>query len=230
MSLRNSIKGWIGETKGAIAQWAFLDSKVYTSLNNVTLQTNNGTTQIDHVIISKYGIFVVESKNIEGWIFGNPKAAQWTVSKPGRKFQMQNPLRQNYRHVKAIVDFLKIEESKIHSVVMFWGKCQFKTEMPANVMNKGYATYIKSFDQQLFSDDEVATMVEALRSGALPKTWATRNAHIDSIKERLSSTTTCAKCGSPLTLRTARSGANVGKKFYGCTAYPKCRHIVPYTE
>lgn len=69
MSLTNFIKGWVGETFGTVAHWAFLDKRAYFPLNNITLVTGNGTTQIDHVVVSKYGIFVIETKNIDGWIF-----------------------------------------------------------------------------------------------------------------------------------------------------------------
>jgi len=228
MSLSNFLKGWAGEAMGAVAHWAFLDKSTYLSLNNLTLPTSNGTTQIDHVIVSRYGIFVVEAKNIDGWIFGDERARQWSIVKPGRKFKMQNPLHQNYRHVKAIAEFLSLEESRLHSLVMFWGDCEFKTEMPPNVMLKGYATYIKSFTKVLFSDEEVASIADALRSGALPKTWATRRTHLESLRTRHASTTVCPKCSSQLVLRTAMSGAAIGTKFYGCSAYPKCRHTAPY--
>lgn len=228
MSLSNFLKGWAGEAMGAVAHWAFLDKTIYVPLNNLTLPTNNGTTQIDHVVVSRYGIFVIEAKNIDGWIFGDEKSPQWSVVKPGRKFRMQNPLHQNYRHVKAISEFLNLEEDRLHSLVMFWGECEFKTEMPRNVMLKGYATYIKSFDKVLFTDEEVASITEALKTGALPKTWATRRAHLESLRARYESTTTCPKCTSPLTLRTAKAGPNAGSKFYGCSAYPKCRHTAPY--
>ena len=228
MSIFNAIKGWVGEAFGAAANWAYLDNEIYLPLNNLTLQTKNGTTQIDHVIVSKYGIFVVESKNIDGWIFGDQESAQWSVVRPGRKFRMQNPLRQNYRHTKALSEFLQVEEDKLHSLVMFWGECEFKTAMPRNVMNSGYATYIKSFTRILFSDAEVATISQALRHGALPKTWATRNAHLDSLRTRHASTTVCPRCSSALVLRTAKAGANAGSKFYGCSAYPKCRHTAPF--
>ena len=67
--------------------------------------------QIDHVVMSKFGIFVIEAKNIDGWIFGDEKSAKWTVVKPGRKHQMQNPLRQNLRHTKAIAEFLNQQVS-----------------------------------------------------------------------------------------------------------------------
>ena len=125
-------------------------------------------------------------------------------------------------------EFLALEEDCLHSVVMFWGDCEFKTDLHRNVMLKGYATYIKSFEKVLFTDQEVASVTEALRTGALPKTWATRRAHLESLRARHSSTTTCPKCSSPLALRTARSGANAGSRFYGCSAYPKCRHTAPY--
>ncbi len=68
MSLTSFIKGWAGEAMGAVAHWAFLDKSIYFPLNNLTLPTKNGTTQIDHVIVSKFGIFVIEAKNIDGWI------------------------------------------------------------------------------------------------------------------------------------------------------------------
>jgi restriction system protein len=228
MSLSNLFKGWLGEAMGAVAHWAFLDKSIYFSLNNLTLPTKNGTTQIDHVVVSKYGIFVIEAKNIDGWIFGDERSPQWSIVKLGRKCKMHNPLHQNYRHVKAIAEFLGLEDDRIHSLVMFWGECELKTEMPRNVMMKGYATYIKSFDKTLFTDQEVTSITEALRRGALPKTWATRRAHLESLQTRHANTTICPKCASPLTLRTAKTGTNAGSKFYGCSAYPKCRHTASY--
>ncbi len=228
MSLSSFLKGWFGEAQGNLAHLAFLDKKVYVSLNNITLPTANGTTQIDHVIVSKYGVFVIEAKNIDGWIFGDAKSPQWTIVKLGRKFRMQNPLHQNYRHIRSIVEFLKIDEAKLHSMVMFWGECEFKTSMPPNVLSSGYITFIKTFNEQIFTNEEVTAIVEAFRTGALPKTWATRKTHLVSLKARHSSTTTCAKCSSPLVLRTAHRGNAAGNKFYGCSTYPKCRYTVPH--
>ena len=213
---------------GVAAHWAFLDKKIYCQLNNLTLATANGTTQIDHVIVSRHGIFVIEAKNIDGWIFGDVHSPQWSIIKPGRKFLIQNPLHQNHRHVRAIVEGFGIEETKVHSLVMFWGDCEFKTPMPANVMSAGYATYIKSFTARLFEDQQVSDMVASLESGALPKTWETRQTHLASLQARHASTSVCAKCGSALVVRTARNGANVGAKFFGCSAYPKCRYTVPW--
>jgi len=223
MTIHNFIKGWVGEAMGAAAHYLFLDKDVYTSLNNVTLQARGGTTQIDHVIISKYGIFVVEAKNIDGWIFGDEKSPQWSIVKVGRKYRIQNPLHQNFRHTKAISEFLNIDQDKIHPLVMFWGKCEFKTKMPPNVLRDGYTNYIKSFVQAQFSDKQVLEIIEVLKTGRLPNTWATSKQHLVSLKERYSSKITCPKCDEPLILRTVKSGERAGSSFYGCSAYPRCK-------
>ncbi len=228
MTITTMLKGWVGEAKGGLAAKLFLDGKVYRSVNNVTLETGNGTTQIDHVIVSRFGVFVVEAKNYQGWIFGGENQAEWTQSLPGgKKFRFQNPLRQNYRHIKALSEFLGLPEDRFHSVVMFWGESQFKTPMPPNVLSRGYATYIKGKASVLFSDEEVEQMVGALQTGRMPagliKGLETRKAHLESLKARHSSTTQCPKCGSALAERTAKSGSRAGMKFLACTAFPKCR-------
>lgn len=186
MGLLNSFKGWLGEAVGSLAQRMRLDASIYHSLNNVTIMADDGsTTQIDHVIASRHGIFVIEAKNMKGWIFGSEKDAQWTQSLPGgRKFRFQNPLRQNYRHTKVLSEFLGIDHRLFHSIVMFWGESTFKTPMPENVLNTGYTAYIKSKTEVVFSDSEVLQIKEAIQTGRLPKTWATRRQHIDSLKSR----------------------------------------------
>lgn len=196
MSLMSLFKGFLGEAIGSIAHKIMLDKNIYKELNNVTIPTPNGTAQIDHVIVSKYGIFVIEAKNMSGWIFGSEKSAEWTQSFPGEKFRFQNPLRQNYRHTKCLSDFLGIEHSKFHSVVMFWGESKFKTPMPGNVLDRGYTAYIMSKSEVLFSDQEVDEIVEATQTGRLPRTWATRKQHIASLKERHETSTNARSRGA----------------------------------
>lgn len=222
--LRSStVKGWFGEAQGALAKQVLLGPE-YTTFNNVTIPTRNGTTQIDHVVVSKFGLFVVEAKNMKGWIFGDEKSPQWTQSIYGRKFRFQNPLHQNYRHVRALTEFLGIDEARVHSVVMFWGDAQFKTPMPPNVLTSGYTSHIRSRQRVVFSAEEVSRLIAAIQSGSLPKTRATRDEHIASLKARHSSTTMCPKCAAELVLRTARTGPNAGRKFYGCLRFPACRY------
>ena len=234
MSLKSFIKGWMGETAGAVAQKLLLDPKIYFSLNNITLQTENGTTQIDHIIVSKYGIFVIEAKNMDGWIFGDVKSAQWTQNLFGKKYRFQNPLHQNYRHTKALQEFLGVDESKLISLVMFWGECEFKTPMPENVRSTGYIGFIKKHAAVLLTDAEVQQFVAAIQSGKMPKgiikSFETRATHLASLKDRHGSTEKCPKCGSELILRTVKSGDKAGSQFYGCSNFPKCRYTRPFEE
>jgi restriction system protein len=143
MSILDYIKGALGELQGRAASKFFLNEKLYRSLHNVTIPAKGGTTQIDHVIASRYGIFVVEAKNYNGWIFGSERDAQWTQNLFGKKSRFQNPLRQNYRHIASLAEFLGLPEDRFHSVVMFWGECEIKTKLPSNVLTKGYTSFIK---------------------------------------------------------------------------------------
>jgi restriction system protein len=223
MSILGFVKGFLGEFQGKLAGKYFLDNDVYHSVDNVTLPSKNGTTQIDHVIVSRYGVFVVEAKNYSGWIFGNERDAQWTQTLFGKKSRFQNPLRQNYRHIASLVEFLGLPEDRFHSVVMFWGECEIKTKLPPNVLTKGYSAYIESKTALLFSDEEVSMIVGAIETGRLPATWKTHRQHVASLHERHGSNI-CPKCGSSLVERVAKTGGKAGKSFLGCSSFPKCRY------
>ncbi|MEM9051881.1 MAG: nuclease-related domain-containing protein [Bacteroidota bacterium] len=150
----SKLKGWFGEKVVAVGMWAFLDKQVYRRFHDVIVSTSNGTTQIDHILVSQYGIFVIETKNMQGWIFGSEQQASWTQSLYGKKYKFQNPLRQNYRHIKCLAEYLQLEESFFHSVVFFIGECSFKTSMPENVLNEGLSSYINSHQTVFFSNQE----------------------------------------------------------------------------
>lgn len=227
MSFKSSIKGWLGEVQGTLAKKIFLDSSLYIDLNNITLATANGTTQIDHIIVSRYGVFVVETKNMKGWIFGEEKSPQWTQMLFGKKYQLQNPLHQNYRHTKALSELLNIDHKNFFSVVMFWGDCEFKTKMPPNVLNSSYTTYIKSKTTVIFSDEQVTSIVRAIKQGMLPKNRATHKQHVADLKQRFAQPvpSVCPLCAEPLVLRTAKTGSRAGAQFYGCSHYPACRYV-----
>ena len=53
-------------------------SDEYTILNDLVFRTEKGTTQIDHLIVSKYGIFTIETKNYRGEIYGDDNRKEWT--------------------------------------------------------------------------------------------------------------------------------------------------------
>ena len=111
------IKGWIGEQEIRDIL-SSLNKQAHTCFHDVLLPTREDTTQIDHIVIAGDTCFVIETKAYAGWIFGNEKAKTWTQSLNKRsRFSFQNPIRQNYKHIKAIEPHL--EGLKVVGLVVF---------------------------------------------------------------------------------------------------------------
>ena len=161
------IRGKIGEAFVARRLRA-LPEEIYKVLHNIILPTVDGiTTQIDHIVVSRFGIFVIETKNYGGWIFGDEKQAQWTQccgrGRNAKKSRFQNPLRQNWRHICTLADLLQVPQEAFHSVIAFCGSGELKTEMPANVLYSArLARYIRSFEQPILNDEDVETLYLAI--------------------------------------------------------------------
>jgi hypothetical protein len=228
-------KGLIGETLLNLAIKIRLDKKKYQLLHDVTLRTEDGSTQIDHIIVSQYGVFVIETKNMKGWIFGSEHQKFWTQNIYKQKHTFQNPLHQNYKHTKALEKLLNIDSSKIFSVVVFVGDATFKTEMPDNVVYpRGLFRFIGSHQEIFFTPRDMWRIVEDIEDGRLSKGFKTHREHVNNVKtsmhkkKKQSNHLICPKCSSRLVVRKAGKGANFGKEFYGCTSYPKCRFTRNY--
>lgn len=134
-------------------------------MNNITIRLEDGsTTQIDHILISTKGIFVIETKHHKGWIFANPKSKVWTQTIYTVKNKFQNPIFQNYKHVKAIQQILKfLNPQSIHNIVVFTGEAVFKTPKPNNVYyKKELITAIEQRSDQILSLNQVQFCVGRL--------------------------------------------------------------------
>jgi len=134
-----NIRGWLGERKvrGILES---LNAQAYAQFHDVLLPIDGETTQIDHVLIVGDTCFVIETKAYDGWIFGSANAANWTQSFNKRsKFQFQNPIRQNYKHILAIKPF--IEGLKVVGVIVFT-RGTFKSSRIEGVL---YSRELKDF-------------------------------------------------------------------------------------
>lgn len=216
------LRGWIGEKATTFRMWLSLDTKVYRRFHGLFIPTKVGTTQIDHLLVSPFGLFVIETKNYKGWIFGSENQPNWTQSLFGENYSFQNPLRQNYKHLLALAECLHVDLEHLHSVIFFVGNCNFKTPMPKNVINSGLSSYIKGFREHVLSIAEIHRIEKAVRTLQSTSTH-TNETHVKSLRERHASNTVCPKCGSKLVERIAKTGPSAGFKFLGCDSYPKCR-------
>jgi hypothetical protein len=151
-----SQKALLGEQHTNLVQRLLLNPSDYHVFNNIRLDAPWGISQLDHVIISRFGIFVIESKWRNGWVFGDADDMKWTIVLYRKKYSFQNPIRQNSGHIDAIAKYLKVNPNTIHSLIVFWGDASFKTRMPKNVL-KGdcFIGYVKSKTRVLLTQDEV---------------------------------------------------------------------------
>ena len=178
-----SFKGKAGEAFVNLGINRKLDKVSYHLIKDVTLPNANGTTQIDHIIVSRFGIFVIETKNMKGWIFGGERQKTWTQSIYKNKTKFQNPLHQNYKHIKTLEGLLGLSSDKFHSVVVFTGESTFKTKMPQNVLKSGYTNYIKSKNTEVLAYTEVLNVIEQIESNRYDRGYKTNREHVKSLKK-----------------------------------------------
>jgi restriction system protein len=223
------IKGWFGEILVHQLLTRRLDQSVYRVVRNVMLPTEDGTTQIDHIVVSRYGIFVIETKNFKGWIFGSERQAKWTQKIFRVTNGFQNPIHQNCKHIKTLAELTDIPEPYFKSTIVFLGDATFKTEMPPCVMYAGdLAKFIRSHAQVIIQDEQVPDIVSAIGEWAGTVSKVSRSQHVARLQQKhgavsaASMAPACPKCSQPMLLRTRK---NDGGRFWGCSTYPRCRGV-----
>lgn len=182
---RPSFKGKIGEKAVRRTIEKHLSSNIYNEFSDVTIFSGDGTTQIDHIYVSPFGIFVVETKNLKGWIFGDKNQAQWTQIIYKKKTKFQNPLRQNYKHIKSLESALGLPLNTFKSVVVFTGDCTFKTKMPVEICTRSnLIDYMRSFDTRILSDSQITKVCAQINSIKLDATSQTHRDHVKHLRRR----------------------------------------------
>jgi hypothetical protein len=222
--IKPKIKGAIGEIGIGIVL-GMLDSSIYKTLNNRIIETKSKTTQIDHIVVSNYGVFVIETKNYKGLIFGNDESTYWTQALYGSKEQFYNPVKQNLGHIQALRECLAEYGSvEIHSIIVFSEDAELKVNSPSVV---GYPMdmldYIKSCNEIVLSDTKRDSIIAKL-NGLKIENQNLEKEHINNLKkgaqekERKIFKNLCPKCGGQLVPRQGKYGS-----FKGCSNYPKCK-------
>lgn len=220
---RAKIKGKMGEFEVS-AILATLSKENYVVFNNITLPSKYGTTQIDHVVVSVYGIFVIETKNYKGLIYGGENAETWTKNMWGNKYEFRNPLKQNYGHVKTLQQLLHLPMSVFMPIVVFSNSANISVQTDKTVITmfhlRGAITRHKSV---MFTQEQVNDFCNKIRQAAI-EDKGTGKRHVQNVRSNVYSRQQtisqgiCPQCGGKLILRHGRYGS-----FYGCSNYPNCR-------
>lgn len=216
----------------------------YHVLNDIVLKTEKGTTQIDHVVVSKYGIFAIETKNYRGEIYGDDERKEWTqiittdVTYAKKwwktytyvtKNYFYNPVKQSLGHAFRIKELLtEFPSIKVIPIVVFAGDAILR-----NVRSNHHVIYedrlleiIYSYETCYLTDNDVQTALEIFNKNNVRETVSDRQ-HVENIRKAAREVNAtinsgiCPKCGGHLVERHGKYGT-----FYGCSNYPHCRFIV----
>ena len=182
------IKGRIGEWRVRFVLKRALPASHYSVFHDVTLRASragNGTsTQIDHVVVSPYGVFVIETRHCSGWILGSERDPQWTRMRFRSKQKFENPLHQNQAQVRALQELSGLDAACFHPLVVFTGSAEFKTPMPARVTQLGgLVPFIQVRSHELLGFDEAQRISGLLESSRLPPGVQTTAAHLAALRE-----------------------------------------------
>jgi hypothetical protein len=156
-------------------------------INNVTLPTGGGTTQIDHILITEAGVFIIETKHYTGWILGNPRDDKWTQVIYRTKNRFQNPLHQNYGHVKTVQALFKLPESAFIGAVVFTGNAELRTNLGPNTMLLDQLLgFIEERREKILDERQMAYVVGRIEMKRLGRSSETDEYHVNYVRKMIS--------------------------------------------
>ena len=198
----------------------------YLFLSDVMLEIDGKTTQIDHIVFSKYGIFVIETKQRNTYITGNEHDKYWVVKAGRKKHYMYNPIHQNYGHKKAIEKILGLNDNQVIDIVCVSGQANLRIKSNKVVRVEKLVDRIL-FEKEEKIEDYVSMAHRINAMNIVDKKY--RKQHIEDIKENINNNTEelrkevvmnrCPRCGNELVIRKGKTG-----EFVGCLSFPKCRY------
>lgn len=220
-----SFKGYVGETE--VSSILNRLPKEYNVINNAILPSINGTTQIDHIVVSPYGIFVIETKNYKGKIYGGDNSEMWTQYLWNEEHEFRNPIKQNYAHVKSLQSLLGFPLSTFIPIIAFANKTNIRVNSNFIVINfDKIRDVLLQPAPVLLSPEQVQHACITIQQAMTAQAHSAKE-HVNNVvsqvwsRKQAISQGICPKCGSSLVRRTGVNGS-----FYGCSAYPKCKFTI----
>lgn len=218
-----SFRGFMGEFWVKM-ELKILSKKKYIVLNDIMIKDEWGTHQIDHIVLSNYGIFVIEMKNYSGLISGSEYSNKWCQHLGKNKNYFFNPIYQNYGHIKALSKLLSLDARYFISIVCFSNQAKIKVNC------KSIVTHVDNLVQEILKykeiifEDDINKFVLLINSNNITDKNV-REEHVKRIHEKIlrnkefTHNMICPVCGHKLVLRSGKYG-----EFIGCSNYPKCHY------
>ena len=209
--LQPRIKGYLGE-KSVATILSLLPSDKYKIINDLLIEVDGRTIQIDHLVVSIYGIFVIETKNYKGRITGSDNSDYWTKNMFGNKYTFYNPIRQNKSHVLALSKQLGFSLNKFIPIIVFSNGAELKVNTTHNVI---YTTQInrviKEYSEIKFSETDIQKLYDKISllnivSPEVRKQHVLEIQNTIATKRHLIQQGICPRCGHGLILRNGKYG------------------------
>lgn len=193
-------------------------------IDDVIIPNGSATAQIDHVYISPKAIFVIETKDYSGRIYGNENQKQWTqvLAYGHEKHKLYNPAMQNQTHVNALKKLINFPGDFYSYVVFVRG--DVSRVICSNIYYVGSmyraAKYVIKHTTQEIDYEKYYSFIQKYKDNPIQTT----EEHVKEINHRTSliEDNYCPYCGVPLVLKYSDK---TKRAFYGCPNYPKCKYI-----
>ena len=223
--------GRIGERRTTRLFSSVLAGTPHVLFRDVTLPIDDGTTQIDLLVLSNRGIFVVEIKTMKGKISGGPQKKRWHAQIGRRSYRFVNPVHQNHGHLKAVQKLLGVERGVLVPLVIMQGRAKMTKKVRALVaLPDDIQKIVSAASDDCISQSEIAGYAKIIKNARLPPGRRTDKLHRKNLRKRIRSRIgpqPCPHCGGPMEKRIARKGDRQGESFWGCRAFPRCRGNLP---
>lgn len=213
-----------------------LPCEEYRVYNDLLIRNGKHTTQVDHLIISRYGVFVIETKNVHGKVYGGGNAEFWKQYLPDagyrrygitQEHQLRNPIWQNDGHIKTLRQLVFDYDVPVYGIIVFPNNTDINVTAEQPVLNMyNVVPYIEQYRDVVLSTDQMYFYHLRLLK-VITTSESARKEHLENVhqnKERRDEAVAsgkCPKCGGNLVLRNGKYG-----EFYGCSNYPKCNYIL----
>ena len=213
-----------------------LDCEDYRVYNDLLVRNGKYTTQIDHIVISRYGVFVLETKNVHGKVYGGGNAEFWKQYLPDigykrygftQEHQLRNPIWQNEGHIKTLRRLVFGNDIPVYGIVVFPNNVDLMITADKPVLHMWEVVpFIKQYHNVVLSSDHMRFYRKRLLE-VISTSESDRKEHLENVyhnKARRDSSVAngiCPRCGGNLVLKKGKYGT-----FYGCSNYPTCYYTL----
>lgn len=191
-------------------------------INDLLFTTPAGSScQIDHIYINRFGIWVIETKNYAGYIYGDEKQRKWTqvLAYGHTKNRFYNPIKQNAMHIYHLSKYLN-ENHIFHNIVVILPRADISH------ITSDCVCSIYQLSSTINQDTHICLTVDQMeyyyhRLLELKNHVSiSKEEHIENIyrTQMQLQEGICPRCGGKLVLRNGKNG-----QFYGCSNYPNCK-------